>query len=293
MNKKELYTIGKLSEMSNVSVEQLRYLDKIGILHPEKRHMDTGYRYYSDKQLEELIYTDYLRELGFEFDDISDLLGEYSIDNLIDKTKKSVERSKRELINATLRFEKNTEYLNQMILGSSILEIHKEKKLNDSKMDVKIMEIEAKYAFSKRSKHLGSANELFLDRYTKMRKKAASLGINTTSEMIAIMHTGFDSQFHEEYGDLETCLIIEGYEKFPSDKIKKIPMYKGIVSYHIGSYKNMYPTYRHMKKWAEDNKVETTNISIENYIVSPFMVPNEEDFVTQLILPLKEYENIF
>lgn len=52
MNKRNLLSIGEVSEISGVHINSLRYYDKLGILKPAYIDPDTNYRYYSITQIE-------------------------------------------------------------------------------------------------------------------------------------------------------------------------------------------------------------------------------------------------
>lgn len=47
----EYYSIGKISKKCNVTVKTLHYYDKIGLLKPEYRDESTNYRYYTKRQM--------------------------------------------------------------------------------------------------------------------------------------------------------------------------------------------------------------------------------------------------
>lgn len=51
---KHLFTIREMSKLFGINMRTLRYYDSIGILKPEYTDRQTGYRYYSAKQFEQL-----------------------------------------------------------------------------------------------------------------------------------------------------------------------------------------------------------------------------------------------
>ncbi|MCI2062127.1 MAG: helix-turn-helix domain-containing protein [Eubacteriaceae bacterium] len=51
MDKHELFTIGQMSKVSGLSPDTLRYYDKVGLICPQIVDKETGYRYYSVKQV--------------------------------------------------------------------------------------------------------------------------------------------------------------------------------------------------------------------------------------------------
>ena len=49
-----MYRIGEFSFLNNITIKTLRYYDNINLFKPEIVDKYTGYRYYSDKQANEL-----------------------------------------------------------------------------------------------------------------------------------------------------------------------------------------------------------------------------------------------
>jgi DNA-binding transcriptional MerR regulator len=69
-----MFRIGEFSLIAQVSGRLLRYYDEIGLLSPEYTDPQTGYRYYSAKQLPILNRILVLKELGLGLDQIARLL---------------------------------------------------------------------------------------------------------------------------------------------------------------------------------------------------------------------------
>lgn len=66
-------TIGRLAKAANVNVETIRYYQRINlIVKPPKPKV--GYREYSSKTLEQLLFIRRAKELGFTLSDIRELL---------------------------------------------------------------------------------------------------------------------------------------------------------------------------------------------------------------------------
>ena len=73
MNQTEEFSIGALSEHSDVNVETIRYYEKIGIM-PAPARSANGYRIYGAKHARRLHFVRRGRELGFSLDELRDLL---------------------------------------------------------------------------------------------------------------------------------------------------------------------------------------------------------------------------
>jgi DNA-binding transcriptional MerR regulator len=59
-----MFKIGDFSRIARVSCRLLRYYDELGLLRPTLVDRDSGYRYYSASQLQQLNRILVLKELG-------------------------------------------------------------------------------------------------------------------------------------------------------------------------------------------------------------------------------------
>jgi DNA-binding transcriptional MerR regulator len=69
-----MFRIGEFSKIAQVSGRLLRYYDQLGLISPIYTDPQTGYRYYSAKQLPRLNRILALKELGLTLDQIRELL---------------------------------------------------------------------------------------------------------------------------------------------------------------------------------------------------------------------------
>ncbi len=76
MSSEKMITIGKLSNITGVHVQSLRYYERIGILTPAYIDKNSKYRYYSFSQIKIVEAIQYCVELGIPLKDFSDFLTE-------------------------------------------------------------------------------------------------------------------------------------------------------------------------------------------------------------------------
>ena len=69
-----MFRIGEFAQIAQVSSRQLRFYDQIGLLQPAHTDGQTGYRYYSIRQLPRLNSIVALKELGLSLEQIDPLL---------------------------------------------------------------------------------------------------------------------------------------------------------------------------------------------------------------------------
>ena len=75
------YTVLKLSKMAGVSTRTLRYYDEIGILKPAKIN-SSGYRIYSQREVDKLQQILFYRELGVALESVKDIISDASFDDV-------------------------------------------------------------------------------------------------------------------------------------------------------------------------------------------------------------------
>ena len=80
-----LYKIGEFAKLTNIPVKTLRYYDEINLLKPEEIDLFSGYRYYSDKQKEDLEIILALKEAGFSLEEIKKNKDNYSDEIMLQK----------------------------------------------------------------------------------------------------------------------------------------------------------------------------------------------------------------
>lgn len=102
MSASELFQIGEVAKLFQVSVGSLRHYEQAGLLTPQYIDPDSGYRYYSTQQFEVLNTIRYLRVLDMPLDQIADFLHNRDVDVIEEKMlrqKKAVIEKQRELKN--------------------------------------------------------------------------------------------------------------------------------------------------------------------------------------------------
>jgi len=68
------YTVGQLAKATGTKAVTIRYYEGLGLL-PSAGRTSAGYRFYTDKERNRLLFIRRSRALGFSLDDIRGLLG--------------------------------------------------------------------------------------------------------------------------------------------------------------------------------------------------------------------------
>ncbi|NRY67607.1 DNA-binding transcriptional MerR regulator [Clostridium beijerinckii] len=69
------FSIGEMSKLNNISIQTLRYYDKIGLLKPKVISEKSQYRYYSIEQFFQMDVIKYYKTLGLSLNEIKKLMG--------------------------------------------------------------------------------------------------------------------------------------------------------------------------------------------------------------------------
>ena len=77
--KNNIFHIGELSDLFNISVDSLRYYERMGLLHPQRNEAN-GYREYSMDDFQTIVMIRELLGLGFHMDQIEDFLINRTVD---------------------------------------------------------------------------------------------------------------------------------------------------------------------------------------------------------------------
>lgn len=72
--KDELFQIGSLAEKAHVNIQTIRYYERIKLLAPKLRKDSKRIRFYDDESLKTLNFIKHAQELGFQLEEIKELL---------------------------------------------------------------------------------------------------------------------------------------------------------------------------------------------------------------------------
>lgn len=111
-----LYKIGEFSKLVNVPVKTLRYYDEINLFKPQEIDLFSGYRYYSEKQIDDLEVILSLKEVGFSLEEIKKNKNNYT-EALMQKKKEELMLEQENLENKIRKLD----YLRSKIKNNHIV----------------------------------------------------------------------------------------------------------------------------------------------------------------------------
>ena len=120
-----MWKIGEFSEMTNLTVKTLRYYNEIGLLIPENVDIYSGYRYYGEKNLQEIKIIDELKSVGFTLEETKQNWNNFNEDIMLKKKKELYQ--KQNSLNESI---KKIDVLRSMMCNGSLFGTNEEKTIN-------------------------------------------------------------------------------------------------------------------------------------------------------------------
>ena len=117
------FSIGEMSRLMNVPVKTLRYYDEIGLFKPVEVNRDTGYRYYSTEQFEQLDIIKYLRLLGVPLAEIAAHFNQLRVESflqLLQRQQRSIDEKICELEQTRRKFGSRIAELETALSGDGV-----------------------------------------------------------------------------------------------------------------------------------------------------------------------------
>ncbi len=268
------YLIGEMAKLNKVSTQTLRYYDKIALFSPAYVDEETGYRYYTLSQFQELQTINYLKFIGMSLGAIKDILREKDINQIL----KQLENQRSEVdkkINELLKVKNNLEFKTNML--SSYLEI-------EDYSQVWIEEMEPFYVFSRRVDTEFSPEDEFVIEMNKLVDEFFDdLFIYTGDIGITI-----DKEKIEEGSYVHFKDIFYATNDSSNPKCRLIERGLCVRALHKGSFSKTYETYEKIKKYIKSNGYQMIGDSVELGIVDIMVVDNEEDLLLDISIPVKK-----
>lgn len=120
----ELYRIGDVVKMMGVNQYTLKHYEEKGILHPTVDEQ-TGYRYYTFRDIGSLIITRNLRNMGFSVNDVSEIFQSdpSAFEGILNDMKKSNDERLREICRENAILERRRHHLERFLAHQDTWEI--------------------------------------------------------------------------------------------------------------------------------------------------------------------------
>ena len=268
---KELYCIGQVGEICNLSKKAIRYYDKMGILSPDKVSDGSGYRYYTKKTLLSVPIIKYYKQSGFKLEEMKELLN--IRDNLV------CEKSFRKKIQELKEMENEINLKLKSINDWYELIMEAEMVIDNCINNVSVKYLEpSKMIFLNQDfnyDYMESIINIEFTNYIEEKK-------NAITGPVIIQFPSFEEKMD---GYCKKARIMQKtILKCNEEDTMEFGGFMVASCYHIGSYENIDETYEKIKLWADKNGYTCSEESYERYVTDYWTTKNEEGFVTEVML---------
>lgn len=260
--------ISEFSKLSHLTVKALRFYEKEGLLKPVSVDEWNNYRFYETSQLEIAAKIKSYRQLDLSIDEIKAIFAENDVKKILQEKSKSLTREKH-LIESRLS------------IINSILE--------DKEMKYQVTEkvIPEKIVYTA---------ETVIKNYSDLMQWIPFVGQECLKLNPGMKCSEPPYEFCEyldgEYKDTDIHIRHnEAVMAFGREneliKFRTLPETKVISIYHKGSYASIGEAYAFLMKYAEQNGYKPSGPSRECYIDGIWNKESEEDWLTELQMPVE------
>ncbi len=265
-----MFRIGEFSKIGKVTIKTLRYYDEIGLLKPDFIDEWTGYRMYTTKQLLQLHQIQSLRQIGLPISETKLILSGHD-------RRQVLEQHRREVTAELEGLEQKLSRINYLLSGQE------EKNMN---YQATIKEVPSCVVYSKimTVPNYDAYFELIPAIGQKLEAKYPDLKCATPAYcFIAYL----DDEYKEEDIHVEFCeAVTEAREDFDDIVFKEIPAATVVSVMHKGPYSTLRGAYGYAFDWVEKNGYQMVGSPRENYIDGIWNKESEEDWLTELQIPI-------
>ena len=279
-----MFRIGEFSKIAQVSGRLLRYYDEIGLLSPEFTDPQTGYRYYSARQLPRLNRILVLKELGLSLEQVARLLDQ---DTSTDEI-----RAMLTLRKAQIEQSVQAEMARLRIVESRLQQIDVHGQIQEPDVVLKSLQSQQFLALREVLPDMDAVRRLVQRINTVVPSK---VGQGSLSYIAVALHSPV---FEPEALDLEIGYLLIG--KAPESltlseertlTTRKLPAINTMATLiHVGKVADTHRTYSALAHWIEQNQWQIVGTGRE--ILMQLPVPDKSDeAVFEIQLPVSKIGN--
>lgn len=266
-----MYTVGEFSKICQVSVKTLHHYDRMGLLKPMKVDTFTGYRYYSQPQLERMLLIQRLKRYGFSLEEIREILNCTKEGALFSRLLEQRERLKQQMRETEMVIKELSGHLQDFERTGDIMGYQKN-------YEILVREVPERAVLACRQKmSVDEFGKYYSTLYERVPKEKV-----TPNGIVGAVY--YDEEFHRECSDVE--LIVGVREKEKADKIMESTLCA--VTVHKGGYSSLSDAYGALTSWIQQNDYEYNGAPYDIYVKTGFDGLDMEKWETEVYFPVRK-----
>ncbi|MFC4303711.1 MerR family transcriptional regulator [Cohnella boryungensis] len=281
MRKDQLYSIGQASKICNLSIQTLRFYDKLGLVNPSETDKFTGYRYYSNLDLLHVKVVQGLKSLNFTLEEIAHTLKSNKLNSMMEM----MEAKHAETLQEVRRLEQITAAIEQRMEQVNYLQSLSDE-FKELDVLVELKRYPDRYVAFDRGRH-ARGMEPSTARFSELFQKVAVNGLIPNGYIMSVYHENIMTFDNDEASDIEVCIPVERGESMAAFT-RNIEGGEYITALYGGlpngeSCKRIYGKTR---EWMRTNGYEESGPAIELYLVDMTQMTKPEEFIVELQVPV-------
>jgi MerR family transcriptional activator of bmr gene len=283
LNKDQLYSIGQAAKLCDISIQTLRYYDKLNLIKPSETDKLTGYRYYSNLDMLHIKIVQDMKALNFSLEQVADALRKGSLAR--------IHQMMREKHTETLRELERLEHVASSI-AKRMEQMEELRVLGDGFKDIDVL-IELRYipdrnvAFDRRRAACGVDASVM--RFTGLFNRIAAQGLAAAGYIMTVYHENI-MLFDRNDSDLECCVPVSVNDELGDTSfIRLIPGQTYLTAQYCGipNEDSCKRIYGKLLEWMYRNSYEECGPAIEQYLVDMTQMNKPEEFIVELQIPVR------
>ena len=271
----KLYSIGEAGRICKVSAKTLRFYDKIGVLVPDYVSKENGYRYYYKSSLLKIPIIKYYKQMGFKLEEMSDLIQRATSGGMEKKFKDKIYELKK------IQEEAHNSYVAVADWKELLTEARIISMAGDTPVSVRYMPrdkfvyLDQKFSYDYEDSIINIEWTNYLD----------SIGCNITNAVML----EFSSYEKKMDGNITRARIMQKIvgNDIPDKYTVDVGGCMVACVYHLGDHDTIRESYEKLLALIKNQGYESLGYSIERYILDYWTTYKKDEFVTEIILPIK------
>lgn len=272
---KQLFSIGELAKLQNISRQTLIFYDKIGLFCPAYIDPENGYRYYSINQLDNLDAICIMKKIGFSLNEIKENMKSFTSDRSIVALRKQLTSINRQIEELQL-IKTRVEHRCQQIERS--MDIKDRADLVSvgyvDAQSILIQKVPAPYT---------------LEMVSIVTKECF---VRAAKEHLPIF---FQSGAIVPYQNILKGIYTEASHAFLSieksedvDGVIQLPQGRCVYTYHTGDYLSIGKSYQRILDYCKNHQLTIISDSYEFAMNDYLSTANENEYITKIMFYIQD-----
>ncbi len=283
MEQNTLISIGELSKICNVSHKTLRYYDELNLLKPAMINPQNGYRFYTKWHITRVMVIKQLQDIGISLNEINKFLEQDTDTDIIGTLEHILTRQEAQISNQIKELSKKIDKVK--VIQSQCRSIQNTLNYNpDSKVIIKHY---PQRAFIYKE-YIGKCTpDTFREYFKSILDDITKLKIDL-SNICSLPMAVYEYSQIQDFSNIKIGYETQANSVFTSFTTTTLPCGTYASYIHKGTYSSLRTgLYKEIYSAIINLGFKVLSPSIEIYYISETIATREEDFLTEIQIPIK------